>query len=451
MRSTFNILFFIKKNEVKRNGLCTIMVRITIDGVYLQFSTKTDISPAYWITKHGRAKGCTQYANELNRQLDGIRTGLHMHHSRLRDKYKYVTPLMLKKAFLAIEDETKLGYQFSEQVKFFQSKTGKNIGSNTSFRYGLTWKRIQEFLEKEHNISDIQMDRISLGFLEKFYTFMRKDLNYENNTAMKYMQRFSTIMSFSEKLGLISHNPFHFYVIRFNKTDRVTLIQEEVDRIWKKDFRTSRLAIIRDLFIFSCYTGLSYIDICRLKKDDIQLSSDNKHWISIHRMKTDGVSQIPLLPVPLQIIEKYKEVRPDDLLFPLTSNQKTNEYLKEIAEICHINKKVTFHVARHTFATLALSNKVSVESISSMLGHSSIKTTQIYAKITPLKISNEMQEFEQSLTNHSNSKKIPAVSDTSQQIRYKILEIALKMKMKGLDNNQIVYFTGLPIDIVSLL
>ncbi|MBF0578102.1 phage integrase SAM-like domain-containing protein [Dysgonomonas sp. GY617] len=195
MRSTFNILFFIKKNEVKRNGLCTIMVRITIDGVYLQFSTKTDISRAYWITKQGRAKGCTQYADEINRQLDGIRTGLYMHHSRLRDKYKYITPLMLKKAFLTIEDKTKLGYQFSEQVKFFRSKTGKNIGSNTSFRYGLTWRRIQEFLEKEHNISDIQMERISLGFLEKFYTFMRKDLNYENNTAMKYMQRFSTIMS----------------------------------------------------------------------------------------------------------------------------------------------------------------------------------------------------------------------------------------------------------------
>lgn len=347
MRSTFNILFFIKKNEVKRNGLCTIMVRITIDGGYLQFSTKTDISPEYWITKHGRAKGCTKYTNEINRQLDGIRTGLHMHYSRLRDKYKYVTPLMLKKAFLAIEDETKLGYQFSEQVKFFQSKTGKNIGSNTSFRYRLTWKRIQEFLEKEHSMSDIQMEQISLGFLEKFYTFMRKDLNYKNNTAMKYMQRFSTIMSFSEKLGLISHNPFHFYVIRFNKTDRVTLIQEEVDRIWEKDFRTSRLTIIKDLFIFSCYTGLSYIDICRLKKDDIQLSFDNKHWISIHRMKTDGVSQIPLLPIPLQIIEKYKKVRQDELLFPLTSNQKTNEYLKEIAEICHINKKVTFHTARH--------------------------------------------------------------------------------------------------------
>lgn len=196
---------------------------------------------------------------------------------------------------------------------------------------------------------------------------------------------------------------------------------------------------------------MSYIDICRLKKDDIQLSFDNKHWISIHRMKTDGVSQIPLLPIPLQIIEKYKKVRQNELLFPLTSNQKTNEYLKEIAEICHINKKVTFHCSRHTFATLALSYKVSVESISSMLGHNNIKTTQIYAKITPLKISNEMQEFEQSLTDRTNSKEVSVVSNISQQIRYKILEMALKMKMRGLDNNQIVDITGLPFSVVSLL
>ncbi|MBF0578101.1 site-specific integrase [Dysgonomonas sp. GY617] len=156
------------------------------------------------------------------------------------------------------------------------------------------------------------------------------------------------------------------------------MIQEEVDRIWKKDFRTPRLAIIRDLFIFSCFTGLSYIDICRLKKDDIQLSSDNKHWISIHRMKADGVSQIPLLPLPLQVIEKYKDVKPDDLLFPLTSNQKNNEYLKEIAEIYHIKKKISFHVARHIFATYLLNKGIPIETVSGALDHSNIKQTPLH-------------------------------------------------------------------------
>lgn len=422
------------------------MTRITIEGTYLQFSTKTDIFLEQWITNQGRAKGSTTYAKEINRQLDLIRSQLHNHHSRLREKYKYVTPLMLKKAYLALEDETKLSFQFTEQVKFFQSKTGKNIGCNTSFRYGLTWNRIQEFLELEYSQSDIRIEHISISLLEKFYTHMRKHLGYKNNTAMKYMQRFSTIMKFSEKLGLITHNPFHFYIIRFDKTDRISLLEEEVDAIWQKQFLTPRLTTIRDLFVFSCYSGLSHIDLCRLKKDNIQLSHENNYWISIHRMKTDEISQIPLLPIPLQIVEKYKNTRPDEYLFPTSTNQKTNEYLKEIAEICHIKKKISFHTARHTFATLALKYKVSIESISAMLGHNSIKTTQIYAKITPLKIAEEMKTFAgNQLTENPQTK-----CDTIRQARYKVLEIALKMKMKGLDNSLIAELTGLPLKDILL-
>lgn len=443
MKSTFNILFFIKKNEVKQNGYCTIMVRITIDGEYLQFSTKLEILPHLWNQKNGSASGRTIVARQVNDHLITIRFDLHNHYRKLFDKYGKVFPLMVKNAYLTPEDYYMLGYQFEEQLKHLKSRIGKNLTKETYYRYELTWRRLQNFIKEKYNSSDIPLEKINLRFLEKFYLFLREKHDCANDTAQKFMQKLEAVLIYAEKIRVIPSNPFLFYTYQFDKKKPVYLTKQEIDRIWKKQFKTPRLTLVKDLFIFSCYTGLSFAEICHLQKDNIQKMNDGSSWIFIKRKKTDVMSYIPLLPIPIQLIDKYQNAKNEDLVFNAYTNQKTNEYLKEIAEVCGIRKNLIFHLARHSFATLALSYGVSIESISGMLGHTNITTTQIYAQITKQKIGEEMKGFKRGLVNADEfSKQMKKGYD----IYLQLLDTAKRMKEDKYSIEQIIYYTGLSRD-----
>lgn len=440
MKNTFNILFFIKKNEAKQNGYCTIMVRITIDGEYLQFSTKQEILPYLWNQKNGSASGRTIAARQVNDHLTTIRLDLHNHYRKLSDKYGKVFPLMVKNAYLTPEDYYMLGYQFEEQLKHLKSRIGKNLTRETYYRYELTWRRLQNFIKEKYNSSDIPLDKINLRFLEKFYLYLREKHDCANDTAQKFMQKLEAVLIYAEKIRVIPSNPFLFYTYQFDKKKPVYLTKQEIDRIWKKQFKTPRLTLVRDLFIFSCYTGLSFAEICNLRKDNIQKMNDGSSWIFIKRKKTDVMSYIPLLPIPIQLIGKYQNTKNEDLVFNTYTNQKTNEYLKEIAEVCGIRKNLIFHLARHSFATLALSYGVSIESISGMLGHTNITTTQIYAQITKQKIGEEMKGFKRGLVNADEfSKQMKKGYD----IYLQLLDTARRMKEDKYSIEQIIYYTGL--------
>lgn len=440
MKSTFNILFFIKKNEAKQNGYCTIMVRITIDGEYLQFSTKQEILPYLWNQKNGSASGRTIAARQVNDHLTTIRLDLHNHYRKLSDKYGKVFPLMVKNAYLTPEDYYMLGYQFEEQLKHLKSRIGKNLTKETYYRYELTWRRLQNFIKEKYNSSDIPLEKINLRFLEKFYLFLREKHDCANDTAQKFMQKLEAVLIYAEKMRVIPSNPFLFYTYQFDKKKPVYLTKQEIDRIWKKQFKTPRLTLVKDLFIFSCYTGLSFAEICNLRKDNIQKMNDGSSWIFIKRKKTDVMSYIPLLPIPIQLIGKYQNAKNEDLVFNTYTNQKTNEYLKEIAEVCGIRKNLIFHLARHSFGTLALSYGVSIESISGMLGHTNITTTQIYAQITKQKIGEEMKGFKRGLVNADEfSKQMKKGYD----IYLQLLDTARRMKEDKYSIEQIIYYTGL--------
>lgn len=440
MKSTFNILFFIKKNEAKQNGYCTIMVRITIDGEYLQFSTKQEILPYLWNQKNGSASGRTIAARQVNDHLTTIRLDLHNHYRKLSDKYGKVFPLMVKNAYLTPEDYYMLGYQFEEQLKHLKSRIGKNLTKETYYRYELTWRRLQNFIKEKYNSSDIPLEKINLRFLEKFYLFLREKHDCANDTAQKFMQKLEAVLIYAEKMQVIPSNPFLFYTYQFDKKKPVYLTKQEIDRIWKKQFKTPRLTLVKDLFIFSCYTGLSFAEICNLRKDNIQKMNDGSSWIFIKRKKTDVMSYIPLLPIPIQLIGKCQNAKNEDLVFNTYTNQKTNEYLKEIAEVCGIRKNLIFHLARHSFGTLALSYGVSIESISGMLGHTNITTTQIYAQITKQKIGEEMKGFKRGLVNADEfSKQMKKGYD----IYLQLLDTARRMKEDKYSIEQIIYYTGL--------
>ncbi|MBK5719823.1 site-specific integrase [Dysgonomonas sp. Marseille-P4677] len=334
MKETFRVLFFIRKAQLKDNGLATIMIRITINGKQVQFSSKLELEPSAWSQKEN--KTIKEPFLNLNTHLQEIKDRIRALYFDLASRQQTVSPIRLKQLYLSNGNEMFLSYQFREQVRIFRSKNGRNITKATADCYKLTNRRIQEFLWKRYKKKDILIQDIDLVFLERFYTYLRKEYNCGNNTSIKYMKRFAAILNFAEKIGLLQINPFHLFRFHIEKTYPVYLTEDEVELITRKTFMTERLNKVRDIFLFSCWTGLSFRDICQLTASGIE-RRDNQYWIIIFRQKTGNISQIPLLDIPLEIIKKYhprfEEGSSDEQLLPMPSNQKTNEYLKETAAI----------------------------------------------------------------------------------------------------------------------
>lgn len=248
-------------------------------------------------------------------------------------------------------------------------------------------------MQKQYHVRDIALKEINHSFITNFEAYLRSDCNCSENTTAKFIQFFRRIIIIAKNNGWIQIDPFANYSIRLKRVDRGYLTKEELTKIMQKEFSTKRLEQVRDIFIFSCFTGLAYIDVKNLTENNI-ITSDGKQWICTHRQKTDTAVNVPLLKIPAAIIEKYKDVRYKSQLLPVLSNQKLNSYLKEIGDLCGIHKNITFHLARHTFATTTtLANGVPIETVSKMLGHTNITTTQIYARITNDKINRDMQKL----------------------------------------------------------
>lgn len=396
-KNTFNILFFVKKNEPKKNGRSTLMVRITINGDKVQFSTGADVDLKLWDQYTNRAIGNSFEARALNKLIDQVRIKLQIAYMELYNRHLIVTPILVKNDFLGINESATLISQFKELLKSYEPKIGKTIVQETYYRYELTMRRMQEYLKEIVNVDDLPIQKVNIGTLEGFEIFLRNKYAHKHNHTMKHMQRLASVMLFAERNGILHHKPFKDYKI-FLKTNNPTfLTRSEIDKIYKKRFVTRRLCLIRNLYIFCCFTGLSFSDVCKLRRSDIVQDFGGNYWVSQNRTKTDVVSQIPLLSVPLKIIGSLNKFEYDDLIFKTSSNQRTNEYLREIAGLCGIDKHLTFHTSRHTFAMMMLNNGVSIESVSRMMGHTSTKTTQIYARITNKKLLEEINKVDKAL------------------------------------------------------
>ena len=225
--------------------------------------------------------------------------------------------------------------------------------------------------------------------IHDFEIYLKTVVSLKSNSATKTLKFFKTVVIFAQKCGVMTHDPFLNHHFHLEPVDRGFLTDEEIQRIMQKDFEIPRLEMVRDVFIFFC--GLAYIDVAHLTQENI-ITLDNRPWIIINRQKTNVQSNIPLLEIPQMILDKYKGKTKDNRLLPVLSNQKINAYLKEIADLCGIKKRLSYHLARHTFATMLLSKGVPIESVSKMLGHTNIKTTQIYARITNKKIEQDMMQ-----------------------------------------------------------
>ena len=408
---TFGIQFTTRKSKEKNaTKSLIIFARITVNGSRAEISLKQHLDPKDWDSIKGIAKGKRLEIKKLNQFLDRARTRLTNIYRELLVDGELPTATIIKNQFLGIDDQEKTLLAVFDYHK--KISTGE-LAENTLKHYDTTKKYVSEFIEGHFHTSDVYLRKLNYKFITDFEYFLRnrKTTNHikpmGNNGVMKHLERLRKIARLAKRLEWFNKYPFENYQIKFKNVNRGYLEPEELATVENTEFKTPRLEFVKDLFVFSCYTGMAYIDTTLLKPDNIRRGINGSHWIITARKKTNTPLKIPILPKAWKIIEKYKD-HPRSLhkgtVFPVISNQKLNNYLKEIADLCGIHKNLTFHLARHTFATtVTLSNGVPIETVSKVLGHTSLKTTQIYAQIVDTKIIEDMSSLKLKL----ETKEIP--------------------------------------------
>ncbi|MCF8452287.1 MAG: site-specific integrase [Pedobacter sp.] len=403
MRTTLNLLFSPRKPKNYKSGDMPIYLRITVDGQRAEVAVSRKCDPNCWDIRMGRATGSKADAKSLNAFLDGIQTKIHEIHRQMTEADLAITAETVKNRFIGkIEKARTLLDVFEDHNRKMESLIGQEFEKSTFQRYETALMHTRDFIQLQYNVSDIPVTKINFSFLNDFEYYLRSVRKCANNSAIKYIKNLGKIVRICLGNGWLTVDPYLNYKPKTKKVHRVVLTTEELVALEKKQFPIERLQLVKDIFLFSCYTGLAYVDVRKLTRKEVIKGIDGDLWIFTNRQKTDTLSRIPVLPTALSIIKKYEEHPQciyEDRLLPVMSNQKMNAYLKEIADLCGITKLLTFHIARHTFATtVTLNNGVPIESVAKMMGHTCIKTTQIYAKVMDHKISEDMQLLRNKLT-----------------------------------------------------
>lgn len=395
MRSTFKILFYLKRNAPKKNGLVPVMCRITVNGKISQFSCKLDVDEKLWNVESGKMSGKSLASQEANRMLDKIRVGVTKAYQEISDKDNYVTAEKVRNSFLGMGQNHKtLLAVFRQHNEDYAKQVGKMKSVRSYWKYCTVYNHLEEFIKSRYKMSDIALKELTPAFITDFELFLRIEKNHCTNTIWSYMMPLKRMVYMSINNGWLQRDPFYAYSISPEPTKRGFLTKEEIAMLINGKFKKQSYELIRDLFIFCTFTGLTFIDMYNLTKDNLQTSFDGHLWIKTNRQKTGVESDIRLLDVPLRIIEKYEGMAEGDKLLPVPCYDNCKNGIKVIAKKCGIEKNVTWHMSRHSYATtICLSNDVPIETLSKMLGHRSIRTTQIYAKITGEKISKDMEQL----------------------------------------------------------
>ncbi len=393
-RSTFKLLLYLKKNEPKKNGNVPVMGRITIDGTPKTFGTKLEIDPNSWDVKLGRVWGQSSLALSTNQKLDKIRIRINKIYDEMLKDEGFATSQKVKLSFLGVGVmEDSLLKVFKKNNEDFEKMVSKGERSqSTYYKYKIVFNHLKEFITCRYYRDDMAFRELTCDFIREFDLFLRVDKGCTHNTVWVYTMPLYRVAEIAIKNGLIRRNPFEDYEISMKENDRSYLLKEHVETLLFHTPTKEKYELVKDLFIFSCFTGLSYIDIKKLKKSNIQSFFDGHEWIISRRQKSDVASNVRLMEIPKRLIEKYAGITRNDFIFPVPTNKICNSYIDKLIQEVKIitEQKVTFHTARHTFGTMFLTEGVPLESLSKMMGHKNISTTQIYAKITSQKISKDM-------------------------------------------------------------
>ena len=393
-RSTFKLLFYLKKNEPKKNGNAPIMARITIDGTPKTFGTKLEINADNWDLKFGRVLGKSTEAVRINKKLDNIRGRIDTIYENMLKHEGFATAQKVKLSFLGVGvmDDAILKV-FNDQNEQFKKLVEKEERSEGTYnKYITVYNHLSNFIEFRYHRDDMAFRELNNDFIREFDFYLRYDLQLSHNTIWVYTMPVLALVELAIKKGLIREYPFEDYEISMEETDRGYILKEDVEKLMFSKPPHKRYELVKDLFIFSCFTGLAYADIKKLTRNNIQSFFDGHQWIISRRKKSDIASNVRLMEIPKRIIEKYQGTTRNECIFPVPTNATCNTHIGKLVEKAEIitEQKVTFHTARHTFGTMFLTEGVPLESLSKMMGHKNISTTQIYAKITSQKISKDM-------------------------------------------------------------
>ncbi|PRY87647.1 site-specific integrase [Mongoliibacter ruber] len=402
IEKSFNFLYYLKSSRKNKGKNSCIYARITVEGQRAEISTKIALEAEKWNSDSGRVLGKTEKAKQINAYLDSMQMKVLQARKYLLDNDKEITAKSIKNVLHGNTEDRKLILEiFQKHNEEMEALVGKEFAAGTMERYRTSYDHTKAFIKWKYQMDDIELKKLDYDFISQYSFWLKTVRGCAHNTTVKYLANFKKIVLSCVKKGWLVRDPFQNFKMVKREVNREVLSKDELGSISEKIFTIERLDHVRDIFLFSCYTGLAYIDVKNLKRSQVIVGVDNEKWIETKRKKTDSPVRIPILPVALGIIEKYKEnpkCNHDDSVLPVPSNQKMNAYLKEIADLCGIQKDLTFHTARHTFATtVTLSNGVPIETVSKLLGHKSLKQTQHYAKILDVKISEDMLALKKKL------------------------------------------------------
>ncbi|HUH27141.1 site-specific integrase [Gelidibacter sp.] len=407
MQSSLSIIFYPRGNDVDKHGNAPIYARITVNGKRSEFSIRRKVALDKWSSEGGKIRGNSVEAREFNRYLTEIQSKVYRIQQELSQNGDLVTAIKIKNCYFGKEKVHKMLLEiFQEHNDRVEKLVGRDFAPGTLERYKTAKKHIANYILQEYKIKDIPVKEVDHQFISGFEYYLKTTRNCAHNSAIKYITNFKKIIRIAHANVWIDKDPFLHWKAKLKIVDREFLTEKELQILVEKEFEIDRLNQVKDIFVFCCFTGLAYADVKKLANNNLVLGVTGERWIKINRSKTDTRSNIPILSIPEAIIEKYKaksDYLDTEYILPVLSNQKMNAYIKEIADLCGIQKNLTFHLARHTFATtVTLTNGVPMESVSKMLGHKSIKTTQHYAKIIDKKVSDDMKSLKDKLLKYSN-------------------------------------------------
>ena len=401
-RSTFSIFFYPNTSKVKKSGTCPIVGRIAVDGKNTTFSTGLEIMPNDWDNQSGTAKGQSKESSAINKQIDKFRNDISSHYNNMVNNSGYVTAKALKNALRGIGiNRNTLMQEFAELLDEKRRSIGIRITESTFPVYTNAYRHMKEFLQEKYNLTDIPFGKIDTPFVEAYFHYLKIDLKMTARSVKTNMNPFRQAVVRAYNKGVLRQNPFFDFVPERVIPKRPWLSNDEIQRIMQAKLKLATWRFTRDMFIFSTFTGIAIIDLRNLKHSNIQEMEDSSLWIILDRQKTGTTSYIPLLDIPKQILERYRDTEfagTGGKVFTLQTHVNMNWQLKRIAKAADIDKRLTFHMSRFSFATtVCLTQGVLIESLSQMMGHLSIKTTQIYAEVTRTKINEDMTNLAETI------------------------------------------------------
>ncbi|MFS2572299.1 phage integrase SAM-like domain-containing protein [Bacteroides thetaiotaomicron] len=402
-RSSFSILFSIRESKARKNGNTPIEVTITVNGERCSFSTGKQIKVTSWDKNRQLVKGKDEEATSLNNYLKSVRAKLYEKEAELLDRGFIITAQLLYDAYFDKVEclkERSLLSVLEEHNTERKAMVGKTVAPATYWIFEYTGRLLREFILKKYNREDLYLRELNIGFIQGFHSFLLSEKKMGQNSCTKHLKFLKKLLNLAVANSYISYNPVNAYKVEREPVEVDFLDEEELRRIINFDTPIPRFEKARDFFLFGCFTGLSYIDIKTLAPEHFEKDSAGRIWIKKRRIKTGILSRIPLLPIAKLILDKYKG---GEKLLPIQDPADINKYLKDIAILCGINKRICFHTSRHTFAsTVTLANNISLEVVSKMLGHTNTRMTAHYAKLIDKCIGEQMDKLMDTFTGDSD-------------------------------------------------